>query len=119
MSRTCKSKASPKSVPTFDPYSDILLDDLSTTELEFELPKPANNFLDAHKNIIDFFESLTGSRTGALVSAEQVKQLKQNFTLKASYKLSNVFIIVFVDFLDLQLNVVLDRNDKSRHFAYV
>lgn len=119
MARIGKSKALPKPVPTFDPYSDISLDDLPTIESDLEIFKLGNNFLEAHKNIIDFFESLTGSRTSAYVTAEQVKQLKQTFTLKTSHKLSNVLIVVFVDFLDLQLNVILDKHDKSKHFAYV
>jgi len=35
------------------------------------------------------------------------------------HKLPTVFILVLVDFMDSQLSIVIDKNDKSSHYAYI
>jgi len=105
-----RKKPKSKPITSFDPYIDLSIDDFPPIE-------QLNS--EYFKNIVDFFESLTGSRKNSYVTSAQVKQLMQDFTVKAVHKLPTVFILVLVDFMDSQLSIVIDKNDKSSHYAYI
>jgi hypothetical protein len=108
-------KRKSKSVQTFDPSFDILLDGSPDPSIGYDARTAAG-----------VLESLTGSRTNAFITAEQIRQVQKQLTLKTRHALDNdLHVLIFDDVQQTlggagsELTVILDAKGQSRHFAYV